>query len=68
MRKLEDKLHTASKVIKFLNSKCWDALNALVVGDRIEIVIDSKKVISKKSLVQQTQKKYDEISNSHEIF
>ena len=39
-----------------------------MVGNLTTIVSDDKNVISKKSLVQQTKKKWDEISNRHVTF
>jgi len=48
---LREMLATANNIIKFLNSKNRYELDDLGVDDRIETIIELKKVLTKKNLV-----------------
>jgi hypothetical protein len=54
---LGEKLIEATKIIRFLNSKTKEELEALEIEDRIETILEVKKVFTKKGLILQLKDK-----------
>jgi hypothetical protein len=49
---LENKLDMANNIIKLLNSRTKEQLKDLEVCDRTNIIIDAKRVLTKRRLMQ----------------
>jgi hypothetical protein len=58
----------STKMITFLNSKTKEELEALEIEDRIETILEIKKVLTKKGLMLQLEEKYQTMDVRVQIF
>ena len=54
---LGEMLSAANKIIKFINSKTKEELEELKVEDRIETILEVKRVLTKRGLMLQLEEK-----------
>lgn len=65
---LGDKPIEATNLIKYLNSKNRYELEELEIEDRIETILEIKKVLTKRNLMLQLEKKCHVLENSVQRF
>jgi hypothetical protein len=59
---LEGKPEKASDLIKFLNSRSKEELKDINIEDRTSLIMDAKKVLAKRKLMQNTKHKVHELT------